>query len=277
MSEPTTHSHRLGTAFHESFALNRPAIQQVLDIARQSPENLTFDGLRATTNLGRNYVKSMPRYCIGCGLLAEDNTLTPFGRVVVAHDPGLQKAQTQWLMHYFLSVEGGSGPLFWRDLVVTHLRIGSAVDADQVAGWVSESVLRTGAKPLAERTLRDTARVFLRTYSRDDGLGQIGLISESKQHKGQYVVRMPSPPGAWVIGAALTDLWQRRWPHQATTNLGDVSESLGDIFFMGHSGLADALRELQRHELIDIYRVAPPFQVVKTWEHAADAWSRLYE
>ena len=226
--------------------------------------------------MGRNYVKAMPRYCYGSGLLDAENRLTPFGRLVVEHDPALQKPETQWVMHYFLSLADGPGPAYWHDLVARYLRVGSTVSADQVAEWVSGSVTESGDRELAERTVKDSARIFLKTYSRDDGLNQLGLVEEVRQKKTLYEVKMPSVASSSVIGAALVDLWARRWPGHATANLSDVTGVLGEVFFLGQAQLSDALRELQRQEVVELWRVAPPFQVAKTSSDDSQVWGQLY-
>ncbi|MCS6918511.1 MAG: DUF4007 family protein, partial [Fimbriimonadales bacterium] len=97
---------RTFTMFHETFALSRPAIAQVLHVVREySPQaDRTIRALlREHTDLGTNYCKAMPRYAYACGLITSDFTrLTSFGRWVLENDPTLARVETQWLMHYHL-------------------------------------------------------------------------------------------------------------------------------------------------------------------------------
>src|ERR1022692_712345 len=69
---------RLGLAFHEGFCFVRSAVSEVLSLAaRKRPgEKLNFELLRNETTLGRNYIKAMPRFCVGAGLLDSRNELT---------------------------------------------------------------------------------------------------------------------------------------------------------------------------------------------------------
>ena len=67
---------------------------QIVKAVKVTPTGMTFnskgkrgDYLAKQTRLGPNYIKSMPYYCKGTGLLDFDYNLTPFGKVVLNNHP----------------------------------------------------------------------------------------------------------------------------------------------------------------------------------------------
>jgi len=256
---------RLKTVFHEDFSLSRPSIHQIISafgsgLDLQSYKS-KFDALRATTQLGSNYVKSMPRYCYGSGLLDSDDKLTFFGETVNSKDPLLDLSHTQWLMHYHLSAPFGPGPVFWHELVTQRFRIGDTFRKDEIAIQISEIYEREEGKSLAERSARSTATVFLGSYIKSDGLGNLGILE--KIGDSEYKVLEPPQPPMWTIGCALVAFWQIRYPDMATIHLNDLYTEgfFTDIFMISKGGFNRTLENLQREGVIEVFRVAPPYQV----------------
>ncbi len=129
---------RIGTMFHETIVLNREAIRQVLksvvnywDLG-DSPRVSLFDYIKERTNLGNNYIKSMPNYAIGCGLLSFNKRLTQFGQMVQNNDPSMLHPATQWLMHYYMSAPNGPGPQFWYKLICQYMVPGNSIAKDEI-------------------------------------------------------------------------------------------------------------------------------------------------
>ncbi len=94
---------KLGTAFHESFLLDRSRLAPILEVFaahKGDAARLTYEDFKARSGLGANQVKSFRRCAFGTGLVDGDSKVTPFGAVVSEHDPQLSKLPTQWAMHY---------------------------------------------------------------------------------------------------------------------------------------------------------------------------------
>ncbi|MEO0248788.1 MAG: DUF4007 family protein [candidate division WOR-3 bacterium] len=271
---------RIGNMFHETFRLSRPAIAEVLAAAapKRTERESFFEVLRAKTRLGTNYCKAMPRYAQGAGLLKCTNSLTELGEVVLAKDPALGLAATQWLLHYYLSAPQGPGPLFWHFLVTQMLWPGRTLDTGAVAEAIGDFLRNVGQKEPKERALRSTATVFLGTYAKSDGLGGLGLIEEIR--KGEYRVLSPSPPPLWVLAFTLADSWSYHWPDQLTVNLSELGTPGGwaSLFLMDGGTLGQQLQKLKEKGVLDIYRVAPPYQVVRLWkeEEKGEFLARAY-
>lgn len=279
---------RLGTAFHETFPLIRPAVAAVLEVVgnieSEDASASLADMLKARTTLGANYIKSMPRYAFGSGLLTGTTrgkrVLTAFGEQVRLHDPNLDHPATQWLMHYYLSSPEGPGPTFWNGLVTRGLRIGDKVRRGEVAQSIERIVEDDTGKQLATRTAQSTATIFLGTYTKSDGLGSLGLLRSVDAEDGAvYRVQEPISPQLWSVAYALADYWESTWGQDKTINLAELTEPGGfaDIFLMGSEQLEQTLEQLGSNGILELYRTAPPYQVVRLWEDKNTLLERIYE
>lgn len=262
-------SERLRTAFHETFALSRPALTQIMAVSDASGLRGTLTDsegrralLRKETSLGTNYVKAMPRYGWGAGLLDTKIQPTPFGAMAHSRDPLLESLSTQWLMHYHLSAPHGPGPTFWHHLVVTRFFPGDEFETDDIEREIAAFVEQTEGKALSRNSVRPTATAFLGTYSKPDGLGKLGILEQiGTRH---FRVTDVDPPPVWAFGAALVDYWRANYGDYLTLNLEQISGEgkLGAIFLLSPGRVNMLLSELQSEGYIEIHRLAPPYQVV---------------
>ena len=255
---------RIGMTFHETFSLNRPALTSVIDVAYRQGGRLDLESIRKHTTLGTRYVLAMPRYGIACGVFA-DSRLTCFGEAVAAMDLDLITLTTQWLMHYHLSAPHGPGPWFWHYLVTRVLRVGQQITPRDLAEEIAEALRDREGKQLRGRTIRSAATVFIGSYAKTEGLHQLRLLR--KVGSGQFAVTQPEPVPLWTFAYALVDYWTHQWGDRATVNLSDLFEpgSLPSIFFLDAPMVENLLVALRQENLIDLYRVAPPYQLVRKW------------
>lgn len=268
---------RMGLAFHESFPLNRAAIVKVLNVCAEHSGSVSFEVLRNGTALGTNYVKAMPRYARASGLLDISSfAFTVFGQLARDYDPDLMQSATQWLMHYHLSAPHGPGPLFWHHLITTTLRIGDVLDSAQIAAAISRYLEEQSESIPAERTLRSAATVFLGTYGKSEGLSELGLIASVKEG---HRVLATAPPPPMAVAAALADYWAGPLGGRATVDLEELMRPGGffSLFFLGTEQVNAQLQALQRARLVEVNRLAPPFQVVRLWNDPTAVVARLYE
>jgi hypothetical protein len=109
---------------------------------------------------------------------------------------------------------------------------------------------------------KTTATAFLNTYLGDDGFGHLGFLQA--QRDDRFLVLDPNPPSPLVFGVALLDYWKATYGDQLTINLDDLSAEggLGDIFMIGAGRISQYLRLLQDEGYVEVYRYAPPYQVV---------------
>ncbi len=280
----------LGTAFHQTFKLERPRLIEVLRYVQSTPNpSDTSSGfveeLGKHTSLGSNMCKSFPQYGIGSGLLERDtiagrqwSSLTPFGEAAMTHDPAFQAVPTQWLMHHHLSGENGPGPLFWHIFFSGHFKPSIRFSKDFAEDAVKEAGAREGKSEISSKTIGSTVTAFLGSYLPGGGLDRLGLIhrvvDDEKRFEGAF---FPEPLPCAAFGYVLVDHWSRVWGDKVTVNLDAllVPQGLATILMLTHQTVETYLTQLRRDGLIDLFRVAPPYQVVRAWSDPIEAKTRL--
>lgn len=256
-----TVSKRIGTLFHESFALSRPGIAAALRQVNEASSNKELvERLQEEENLGRNWAKAVPAYARGCGFLDFGSTnLTPLGEHVLAHDPDLHLPETLWLMHYHLSAPHGPGPRFWHELVLRLPELGDGFGREAVVAHINATTQAEGAE-LKERGVASTATVFLGSYTKSDALGPLGILQESENG---YTFDFPEPPSAGVVGYCLSHYWQGQLGVQQTCSLDTLSEpgNFASVMLLSSFDLNRALRQLAQRGVLELWMAAPPYQV----------------
>ena len=273
---------RLNIAFHESFPVVIPALAQVVRVvAEAGPAGIDTgalaDVLKARTSLGPNYIRAMPRWGRGTGILDGVNRLTALGRVALARDPALSSAATLWAMHYHMSAPQGPGPCFWNYLISTILRPGDEIETARLAEGLDQYVTKNEQREIAGKTLKATASVFLGTYSKSDALGPLGILEQV--HVGRYLAKEPEPPSLWAFAYALANFWQANWGAATGVNVSRVSEAggPGSLLLMGSGSVNRYLGELQAAGFAVVQRRRPPFQLNRNWPDPAVFLERLYD
>lgn len=277
---------RIGTAFHETLALNRRSVAQVIEVASDDSVELNSKTLRDRTNLGNNYIKAMVPYAVGAGLLgSKDKRLTSLGEAVLEHDPDLNHPATLWLLHYHLSAPEGPGPAFWHYLVGEVLHTGERLERTRIRELLDACLRRNGTE-LAAKSLNSTTSIFTGTYTKSDALGKLGVLASDADDEGSakvaesktFEVQEPDAPPTFALGYALAHFWEQQIS-ALRTDLSELSKPGGfaGLFFLGSFQLNAALRELQREGFLELEQIAPPHQIVKQWSNKETFLERLYE
>jgi hypothetical protein len=260
---------KLRTVFHESFSLSRESLRQILSVVIEngkgefSSQEKRFEILRENTKLGTNYVKAMPKYAKAAGLLDDKYEITSFGAAVYKHDHLVTQTSTLWLIHYHLSTAQGLGPIFWHELVTKNFRGGQEFEKNDLEQEINECYLREEGEILASRSASSTATIFVGTYIKSDGLGDLKLLYKTEENHYKVNDELDSPP-TWVVAYAILDFWKSNFPERTTVNLDELTEGNGvaNIFMIGSGKVANILQKMQVEGIVDLYRAAPPYQVV---------------
>lgn len=264
---------RFAISFHESFSFSRTSVSQILENAHQS--GVLDRKFLVNTPLGTNYQKAMPRYAYRAGLLDKKNQLTVFGRFVAQYDPAMEKPGTQWLLHYHLTAPHFP-TAFWNYLITQRLVPGNTFAAAELTDDLAEFLRNEAGKDPAPRSVRSTVTVFTGTYLKSDGLSRLRLLEETE--KESYRVPSITPPPVWAIGYALAEYWQANYGERLTVNLDNLlGDNFAGLFLLGESSLTDLLVQLKQEGMIDLYRIAHPYQVVLLQTNPEFALERLYE
>lgn len=269
---------RLGLTFHRTFSLSRYSISQIIQLSRinenQQKKKISRIEIEKL-NLGSIYIEAMPRYGIGSGLLDINNYPTLFGKYVLSNDPLLDGYKTQILMHYHLSAPHGPGPEFWHEIVKKYFYPGNIFSHQELCEHIGNSIWIKEGKILSERAVKSTATVFLGTYTKTEGLGKLGILTQT--NSGRYQVNKPILPSSCVIAVALLDYWAAQFPGHISITLDKLLDSdFNDLFMMSKNELDESLRELQERGILKIYRSSPPFQVVQISHDPEPLFKEIY-
>jgi hypothetical protein len=265
----TKNSNKLGTAFHETFKLNRSGLSQVLAVAGESNAQGAKNNAQAvkdSTSLGNNQVKSSRRYAKGTGLLDEKGLPTIFGQLCLDNDPALLRKESQWLLHYNLSAPCKNGPLYWNHLFCDVLNPGQTCTAELLVNLVESFLTQNGQDALAANTYKTAVAVLTGTYLDKEALGGLHLIESSTP--AQFQVLDPALPAPTTFACMLADFWENMWPDRADILLSELTESPLVKLLLAEGRLGALLREVEKLGLIRVQRRVPPYQVFRLWDSA---------
>ncbi len=272
---------KLKTSFSETFRLSRSGLNQILNalVSANNKNNIkpTDKVLQENTTLGPNQITSNVNYARGCGLIKRDGTITDFGKLVIENDLNLSLVETQWLLHYFISVEHGFGPKFWGSIVTTRFLLGNSLNKNEISESIKAESIGSEEKELASGTYEAAATAILGSYSAEDGLNKLGLLVGPE--KNQYFVRMPQSIPTNVFACILADYWQAHFPTSASLDEEVLTRSeLPKILLLGVDGFNAKLAELAAPHigLIQRQRRFDPPQILRRWSDTASLWESLY-
>ena len=212
----------------------------------------------------------MPRYAERCGLLNENKTPTLFGELAGGHDDTLALAQTQWLMHYYLSSPHRFAPNYWSQLISQFDAEGQILTTSELQKSVVAFAWEATGKEPSERTAKAAASAFVGTYSRDDSLNQLGFLESRGQSSGQYLVTPPHPIRVGAFACVLVDYWDTNWGERGDVLLSELAPLARLLRAQGILG--SLLKELEKSGLIVNQRRVSPFGVRRLWEDSAAVW-----
>ena len=184
---------------------------------------------------------------------------------------------TLWLMHYHLCAPTGPGPLYWHYCIKEQLRVGAEIEGSRLGSNVGAFLSHTEGTNLEPKTVKQAASVLLGSYTKDDALGKLGILEEIK--RGEYRVLEPEPAPVFAIGYALAHYWESVYGDAGQVALEELFSAGGfaDLMYLSDFDLKTAMRTLQREQMLELWRVAPPHQAVKRWNSPLDFLERLYE
>lgn len=263
----TVSASKLGTAFHEQFKLSRNGLAQMLRVVESNAgaKALVYDDFKGATTLGNNQVKSFRNYLKASGLMNEDFTLTAFGKAVFEHDASLSEPQTQWCLHYGMSISHMPGPIYWNRLVTDDFTPDRTFTRTGLADEIRAVTTEGGATPLAPDTYLEAATVFTGTYTDADALGSLGII-EATSVRNQYTIRQPRAVSVGAFACLLADYWERHWPDRSDVVLEQITQGeLARVLLLSENKVNDLLGSLAAPDLalVKRQRKHTPYQVLR--------------
>jgi hypothetical protein len=272
---------RIPIAFHETLSLSRKSISEIArvvsndinqDVEKKAGKRKIFE---EKTDLGNNYVKAMPVYAMGCGLISREYVFSPFGRFALLRDSNFDLISTQWMMHYHMSAPQGPGPIFWNQVVSKFFYPGNIFSSEEIVDFIGNFYQDIEHRTLSVKAVKSTVTIFLGTYIKPEGLGKLRILETTDS--GRFRVQTPTLPSAWVIAYALLDFWEAHYSGRISVSLDTLKDSgFIKLFLMAKSDLDEALQNMQEIRYVEVHRAAPPYQVVLLRQDQEPILDKLY-
>ena len=269
---------KISLSFNRKFPLSRNDASAVLRVVA-SDGNLETD-----TILGEPKRQSMSQYCERAGLI-DNKELTDFGKAAVTEDPTLSRAETQWVIHYFLSTPWRYVPNFWSELVSKVLTVANTSSVVQVQEKINAYTNREVGTEFADDTTKAAATAFLGTYARQDALCALGLFpirhekGVEKEQSGTYTMQVPNPIPYRAFACILADYWQFHYPDRPEIPLSALVEGdLPQLLLLSKAAFNGLLAELAAPDVALVRRQLfyTPYTITRLWDSPTTLWADLY-
>jgi hypothetical protein len=224
------------------------------------------------------------------GNLLNFQGLTSVGILALEKDPYLEATVTDWIVHFYCSLNGLSLPGnsadwgIWAYIVYDFLKTNSIFN--------QESLSRDLSQKFAIQKTEDIAKVFLKTYSQKESLSNCSFLRMDE--KG-YSTGGANLRNTYTVGYLLSVIWQRDFFDQDSVLVDDIVNApagLSSALGIGESQLREQLDCLAQIEVIE-QRSAKPrsvgqtayrrdgnedfYLVVRCWENPLDLLMKAYE
>lgn len=224
------------------------------------------------------------------GNLLNFQGLTSIGSLALEKDPYLEATVTDWIIHFYCSLNGLSMSEnstdwgIWAYIVYDFLKTNSMFD--------QESLSRALSQKFAIQKAEDIAKVFLKTYSQKESLANCSFL---RMDENSYATGSANLRNAYTVGYLLSVIWQRDFFNQDSVlvdNIVNTSVGLSSVLGISESQLREQLDNLAKIEVIE-QRSAKPrsadqkayrreddedfYLVVRCWETPLDLLVEAYE
>ncbi|MEM2126123.1 MAG: DUF4007 family protein [Candidatus Methanosuratincola sp.] len=188
---------------HESFHLREGWLAKGLRAVYAQRTIFRDETAPIQLGLGRNMVRALQFWLTATGLIRPEppgHALTPFGNLVLEHDPYFENIGTLWLVHYHLACSQNEATTwYWFFNHFAYPEFDQETFIQELGRWALTFEER---RPLSRRTLETEFQVFLRTYlpsgrehspedAMDSPLTDLRLL-EALPHR-RYRVCTPAP------------------------------------------------------------------------------------
>lgn len=251
--------------FHQTFAPEKEAIAQLVQLASKTNDYLSKEEISAITTIptGQRSGKVEPNilYCQAMGLInihkkgaTYSIRLTPLGEVIVREDPFFTETLTHWLCHYNLCTLN-SPAVMWSYIFNTIIpSVGFEFDQQFLENALSKyfNVSNINTTP------------FRTCYTTEKSFGNLGILEIEKK---KYLFRQHQPNRVfkYLYAYSLISGWEEVFPHQTELTYDHVRKDLGfGMPFLWDDFITmDVLDILQEERVILINRQLSPITLVK--------------
>ena len=269
---------KLQLGFHGTFALKKEDIIKILSAASEEIGlNDSLENLMTRTGLGNKKVGPMKSWAIRAGLINDVN-LTSEGQIVWKHDSRLEKLETDWFMHFYLSFGSyGIKPLpenhaewgGWTYFIYSFL--------PKYKIFTLEELVESSLPFFEEErgNLLKNFRLLLRAYVEKKALCECGLIYEKEQ---KYWSKNPQLPNPYIIAFFLAKIWERDFNQLTSIFASDLTNKntgILEVLAVDTEKFQEILNLLEGHGVIEQRRTVPPYQIVSRWNNSLELLEKI--
>ena len=187
--------------FHGSFGLNRVYMSGVLSAMTSKPEASPAE-VASPFGYGAPFTNKYKSWLQKTGLLA-GKKLTPYGEIIVKHDPQLDSIVSQWFMHHQL-IKNPTDAEAWYFFIKEFLPANPVFTRDKLEKELGMKLMSHSVEHFSKgRPMnRVISKKLIDCYLQEEGLGRLGLL---KQSKDKEFIRqdLKNSLGPWDSGESL--------------------------------------------------------------------------
>ncbi len=223
------------------------------------------------------------QWAIAANLLG-DRGLTPEGNLVATKDPYLETTVTDWLIHFYLSLNDRS---LWHYFVYEFLPNHSSFTQEELVNHCLEIF------PIeSPDKLKKSVRLILRTYTESEAIAKNKFLIQQKKH---YLTGNSELLNPYTVGYCLAKVWENNFKAKTSILVDEIlDEEIGLNLVLGinQEFLRQQLDILEKHEIIE-QRSAKPhlsgtktpikddnelsYQIYRCWNSPTEILEKAYE
>jgi hypothetical protein len=251
--------------FHQTFAPEKEAIAQLVQLASRTNDFLSKEDISAMTAIptGEKSGKVIPHimYSEAMGLINVSKkeskyslSLTLLGKVVVNEDPFLVEDLTHWLCHYNLA-SIGSPAVMWSYIFNTIIPNNGLEIAHQ-------SLVSSLSRKFNLNKINLTP--FRTCYTAEKSLGNLNILIIDEE---KYIFRphQINRTFRYLYGYLLLKKWEELLPNQSELAYNHLATEIGfgNPFLWDESTIMEILEMLQEDGIIIINRQLSPITIIR--------------
>ncbi|KAM3100081.1 hypothetical protein ACKFKF_12840 [Phormidesmis sp. 146-12] len=271
---------KIQLSFHTSFALKKEDLLKVFEAAsEESGLEGSLEERMEKTGLGNKKVGPMKSWAVRSGLMSS-KTLSPEGKLVWKYDSRLKSLNTDWLMHFHLSL-GDKGlqttPINpadwggWTYLIYNFLPQNRAFTTENLT-YEASTHFDDDDKLIAKNY-----RYALRAYIESDAIAACKILTSPSKDK--FLSGNPQLPNSNMVGYLLAKLWQRDFGNHTSILTEDILNhpmGLPKVLSIDSETCQAQLNALEAKGIIEQRCTVSPFQVIRRWQHPLELLEAAY-
>jgi Protein of unknown function (DUF4007) len=236
-----------------------------------------------TASLSAQTLRRARQWAIAANLL-DENGLTPEGHLVITKDPYLETTVTDWVIHFYLSLDNYS---LWHYFIYEFLQ--------EHVSFTQEELLNSCTRRFINESpdkLRKSIRLILKAYIEAEAISKNRFLIQKEK---TYSIGDSDLSNPYTVGYFLAKSWDQKYKTRSTVlvdEILDVEMGLITVLGISQEQLRQQLDVLAQHEIIEQRSLKPHFaenkpkikdeqelsyQIYRTWNSPIEILEKAYE